>query len=106
MNIFTTIGNWLRALRVPQWLKDVFSYIINKIVFPLFSKLGEEAMQDLERYIIDAGHHEEWSGIEKITYVKDRFAEEWKEKLNLTDSIINLAIELVLQEMKSKGFTK
>ena len=106
MTIFNKIANWLKALKTPKWLVEMYQYILDKIRFPVLQKLGKEAINDLQKYIIEASHHDEWSGVEKLKYVRDKFIPEWKVKLNLTDSLINMAIELVLQEMKSKGFIK
>jgi len=106
MTIFNKIANWLKALKTPKWVVEMFDYIINKIIFPLITRLGEEAINDLQKWVIEASHRDDldWNG--KLVYVKDKFTTEWKVKLSFTDTDIINAIQMIVSEMKSKGFIK
>ena len=106
MTIFNRIAQYIRALKTPQWVKDMFAYIIDKIIFPLITRLGEEAINDLQKWVIEASRRDDldWNG--KLLYVKDKFTAEWKVKLSFTDTDIINAIQMIVSEMKSKGFIK
>jgi hypothetical protein len=104
MNVFQRIYDWLRALKTPKWIDEMFEYMLNNIIFPALSQLKEEALTDLQQYIIEASKLDVASWPDRFNYVKEKFTFKWAAKLSLSDKDIIWIIQLVYSELKKKGF--
>lgn len=104
MTIFNRIANWIRALKTPKWINEMFEYMLNNIIFPALSQLKEEALHDLQQYIIEASKLDVAGWPDRFNYVKDKFTSKWRDKLSLSDKDIIWIIQLVYAELKKKGF--
>ena len=102
INPFQSAYNWLRALRTPAWLNAWYDFLLNQVIFPTLSKIKEEALQDLQTYIIEASKLD-MQPTEKFNYVKDKFSVKWAVVLKLDTSTLNWIINLFYAELKKKG---
>jgi hypothetical protein len=54
---------------------------------------------ELERLVMEAGNHSDWSGREKFDYVKEKFLSEWSASIIITDRTLNMLIEIIYNKL-------
>lgn len=101
-SIFQIIYDFIKELNFPPWIHEFLKYIYEHVILPSLKQLGQECIRDLQRYIIEASHHEDWSGEQKFEFVKNSFIATWGED-KVKDRILNLTIELVVNQLKEQG---
>ena len=96
-NIFQKCYNWFKNLSTPEWLIRFFNKV-QTIAVDVLKVLGEEAIQHLQNSIIEQSR-KDIPNVEKLQNVVNDFKETFTIPY-ITDSMLNLAIELILQELK------
>lgn len=95
------IGNWIQSLKTPSWLRAMLGSI-QQIIISTMVSIGKAYIQQLGNKIIEVegmniSGEEKWAIVFKFG----------KSILpNVSDSMLNLAIELLVNMFKKTGFAR
>lgn len=105
MNFFQWCYNHIQSWSSPKWFKDFTRYILDKIIFPAILQLSEDGLILLQRLVIEASR-KSISNQEKFDYVFNGFRERYGDAEKIKDSALNILINTVHAELKTKGVIK
>jgi len=91
----------IKNLKTPEWLRGIFDKIV-RIVFGVLREFTEEQILFLRAEIARQAK-KDIPGAEKLKNVIDKFNEQFKEATQ-SKSLLNFAIEYILQELKYDKF--
>jgi len=94
--VYLAIKNW----SAPAWFHRLTEYILVHIIIPSLKMCGEMAIRDCQQLIQQASQMNV-PGQDKFKYVFNGMREKYTPK-DIKDSILNLIIELIFQELKTK----
>ena len=103
MNPFQRAYDIIKGLKTPEWLKRILN-VVEDIAKEVFTQLGKEAMEYLRDAIFKQANLD-ITGKEKLENVVKGFREHYI-GINITDYMLNIAIELLLGELKQSGILK
>ena len=103
MNLFQKAYDWIKATKTPKWLLRILG-VVEDIAIEVFLQIGKEAIDYLREQIF-AQASLDISGREKLENVVKNFREHYI-GINITDYMLNIAIELLLGELKQSGILK
>jgi len=101
MSIFQKAYDFIKGIKTPKWLVEVLRYIQDNVLIPSLQKMGELAWAELQRVVIKASKMDV-SNQKKFDYVYAEIKKNASFK-NVKDSFLNLSIEIVVNDLKSKG---
>jgi hypothetical protein len=95
------VYDWIKSLKTPKWLVDIFDRLVKDVIYPALKELGEDAKNLLAHLIIEASK-KDWSNQDKFNYVRDEFLERWNGN-TIKDHMLNIGIEVLVGLLKSQG---
>lgn len=104
MTWLTSIYLSIKNLKSPDWFKQLTSWLTVNVLIPTLKQFTEAQIMTLEALIVKADKSD-MKGREKIEWVADQYRSTF-EGVSLKDSLLNYAIETLLQRLKFQGIIK
>ena len=104
MSIFQSAADFIKKLVSPPWLKQITQWLNDNVLMPYLRQLGEQGVAKMESLIVKASRMD-CSGDDKFKWVFTEF-KDWATHIKVTDSMINLAIEVLLARLKKQGIVQ
>ena len=101
-SIFQKAADWIEGWVTPKWLQEFMRFLQDVILIPTLKGLGNEALNDLRILVVEAAK-KDWTGKQKFEYVYDKFRKQWSLE-DVPDRLLNLSIEIIVNELKEKGY--
>ena len=101
--MFQKMANWIKSIKTPAWLVSLGD-ILQSVVKDTFQILGKEATDFLKSEIFKQATRD-IPGKDKAKNVYNAFKDQYKE-VEVSDRIINLAIELLLSQLVESKIVK
>lgn len=99
VTIFQKLYDKIKALKLPEWANQLLSKMYYEVLVPVFSRLSQEAINDLKQLIKTAAGMD-LTPEKKFKYVKDNFSKKW---MNFDTSTLNWLVNLIYKQMKDSG---
>lgn len=101
ITIFQKLYNLFRDMKTPDWYLRFTDYVFNNIIKEALTILGEQLLEEIKRLCVQASQ-KDWTNRQKANWVFDQFRASITLPA-LTDSMLNLIIEMCVSELKKKG---
>ncbi len=101
MTMWTKLYNWFKDLGTPNWLRKLTEYLTFNILYPVLEAIKDEGIDTLKRLIVKAANMPDLNPTQKARWVYREFKEGFGK--DITSSAINLAIELLVSQLKKQG---
>ena len=99
--MFKTILSWFQRIKIPKWIKDLFSDIWNDVIYPALKQLGQEIINYLIGQII-AQSKLDIKGSEKLKNVSNAFRQKYPTE-QIADKILNAVINNLVADLSVKN---
>ena len=101
MGMVQKIYDWIKSLKTPSWLKEIFDELQGIIISTLL-QIGKEYITGLSDKIIEVAN------MDITSEKKFKLVFQWgKQNIpDIKDSVLNLAIELLVTLCKANGFKR
>ena len=104
MTWLTSLYLSIKSLKSPQWFKDLTSWLTINVLIPTLKQFTDAQIMKLESLIV-AASNKDIPGTEKIKWVVDEFKSSFS-PVTIKDSLINFAIETLLQRLRVQGIIR
>ena len=104
-SVFQVLRDWIASWDFPEWLHEFLDKLFKKVVLPTLQVLGEEMVMFLEKKIVEASKHTDWSGRKKFEWVASEFRDVYIDS-DIADRVLNLGIEILFNKLKTEGFIR
>lgn len=99
-----SVYDFFKNLVSPSWLKQLTQWLNDNILMPYLRELGEQGVAKIESLIVKASRMD-CSGEDKFKWVFTEF-KDWATHIKVTDSLINLCIEVLLARLRKQGIVQ
>lgn len=104
MTWLTSVYLAIKNLKSPDWFKALTSWLTINVVIPTLKQFTEAQIMTLESLIVKADKSD-MKGVEKLSWVANEYRATFA-NLSIKDSLLNYAIETLLQRLKVQGIIK
>jgi hypothetical protein len=104
MTWLTKVYLTIKNLKSPEWLKELTSWLTINVLIPTLKQFTSAQIMKLESLIVTASN-KNISGEEKLKWVVGEFKSSFSPVM-IKDSLINLAVETLLQRLRVQGIVR
>lgn len=104
MTWLTSVYLAIKNLSSPEWFRQLTSWLTINVVIPTLKQFTEAQIMTLESLIVKADKSD-MKGVEKLAWVANEYRSTFA-NLSIKDSLLNYAIETLLQRLKVQGIIR
>ena len=104
MTWLTKVYLTIKNLKSPHWFKELTAWLTINVLIPTLKQFTDAQIMKLESLIVTASN-KDIPGTEKIKWVVGEFKSSFA-PVTIKDSLINFAIETLLQRLRVQGIIK